>query len=386
MCFRSKNLYNEALYVIRQEFFKTGKYIPYRKMNFEFKTHENYKSCLSQPANCTLRSIDKAWKSYFSAIKDWKVHPDKYLGMPKIPKYLPKDGRYPWMIPNNSVIYIPEKNEIYFRMKLLNDFRWFSKCLGRLIQVRFVPKGTCYVMEIVYEVDNPDVKCESDRIAAIDIGVNNLITMSNNIGLSPIIVNGKIIKSINQHYNKRIAVLKSSTMKRNGLSWSKQMSLISFKRSCRIRNYLHNTSAYVVKWCLSNSVDTLVVGRNKRWKQGANRMQNFSCIPYGELIDQLKYKCENNGIRFVEVTEEYTSGTSYLDGEIPCKENYDISRRISRGLFQAGSVLINADVNASLQIMRKVFPNSFTGYGIEVDLTPVIINAVARFMTNRKCE
>ena len=377
MCFRSKNLYNEALYVIRQEFFKTGKYIPYRKMNFEFKTHENYKACLSQPANCTLRSIDKVWKSYFSAIKDWKMHPDKYLGMPKIPKYLPKDGRYPWMIPNNSVIYIPEKNEIYFRMKLLNDFRWFSKCCGRLIQVRFIPKGTYYVMEIVYEIDSPDAKSESDRIAAIDIGVDNLITMSNNIGLSPIIVNGKIIKSINQYYNKRSAALKSSTMKRNGLSWSKQMSVISFKRSCRIRNYSHNTSAYVVKWCLANNVDTLVVGRNKRWKQGAKRMQNFSYIPYGELIDQLKYKCENNGIRFIETTEEYTSGTSYLDGEIPCKENYDISRRILRGLFQSGNTLINADVNASLQIMRKVFPNSFAGYGIEVDLTPVIINAVA---------
>lgn len=377
MCFRSKNLYNEALYVIRQEFFKTGKYIPYRKMNFEFKTHENYKACLSQPANCTLRSIDKAWKSYFSAIKDWKINPDKYLGMPKIPKYLPKDGRYLWMIPNNSVIYVPEKNEIYFRVKLLNDFRWFSKCCGRLIQVRFVPKGTCYIMEIVYEIDSPDVEQEPDRIAAIDIGVDNLITMSNNIGLSPIIVNGKIIKSINQYYNKRIATLKSSTMKRNGLSWSKQMSAISFKRSCRIRNYLHNTSAYVVKWCLANNVDTLVVGRNKRWKQGTKRMQNFSYIPYSDLIDQLKYKCENNGIRFVEVTEEYTSGTSYLDEEIPCKENYDISRRISRGLFQSGNTLINADVNASLQIMRKAFPNSFTGYGIEVDLTPVIINAVA---------
>lgn len=154
------------------------------------------------------------------------------------------------------------------------------------------------------------------------------------------------------------------------------MSTISFKRSCRIRNYLHNTSAYVVKWCLDNNVDTLVVGRNKRWKQGAKRMQNFSYIPYGELINQLQYKCENNGIRFIEATEEYTSGTSYLDGENPCKENYNISRRISRGLFQSGDVLINADVNASLQIMRKVFPNSFTGYGIEVDLTPVIINAV----------
>ena len=60
----------------------------------------------------------------------------------------------------------------------------------------------------------------------------------------------------------------------------------------------------------------------------------------------------------------------YLD------HNYNKERRIERGLFQAKDKLINADVNGSLQIMRKVFPDSYTGYGIEVDLTPTIINAV----------
>ena len=104
-CFHSKNLYNEANYVIRQEFISNGEYIPYKKMNFDFKTHDNYKLCFSQPANCTLRLLDKNWKSYFTAIKDWKEHPDKYLGMPKLPKYLPKDGRFPWMIPNNQLVY-----------------------------------------------------------------------------------------------------------------------------------------------------------------------------------------------------------------------------------------------------------------------------------------
>ena len=81
-------------------------------------------------------------------------------------------------------------------------------------------------------------------------------------------------------------------------------------------------------------------------------------------------------IKYIEVNEAYTSGTSYLDNEAPIKENYNKERRVQRGLFQAKNMLINADVNGSLQIMRKVFPDSYTGYGIEVDLTPTIINVV----------
>ena len=137
---------------------------------------------------------------------------------------------------------------------------------------------------------------------------------------------------------------------------------------------MHNTSAFVVNWCKENNIDTLAIGKNDTWKQKKKGMQNFVFIPYEMLLGQLKYKCENIGIKYVEVNEAYTSGTSYLDDELPTKENYNKERRIQRGLFQAKDMLINADVNGSLQIMSKVFPDSYTGYGIEVDLTPTIIN------------
>ena len=376
MCFHSKNLYNEANYTIRQNFIENGEVIPYKKMNFDFKTHENYKLCMSQPANCVLRVLDKNWKSYFVAIKDWKVHPEKYLGMPKLPKYLPKDGRFNWMIPNNTCYYEQEKGEIYFQIRKLQGYTWKSRCLGRLIQVRFVPRGTCYVMEVVYEIEVPNTLEESHRIAAIDIGVDNLITMSNNIGQKPIIVNGKILKSINQQYNKEKAKLQSELMKRNGQHWSKKLELMNNKRHQRIKNYIHNATAFVIKWCIENDIDTLVVGKNDTWKQEKKHMQNFTYSPYEMVLSQLQYKCENTGIKYIETNEAYTSGTSYLDDEMPVKENYNKDRRIQRGLFQAKDMLINADVNGSLQIMRKVFPDSYTGYGIEVDLTPTIINVL----------
>ena len=378
MCFNSKNLYNEANYVIRQEFIENGNYISYYDMNKEFKTHENYKLTFSQPANCTLRLLDKNWKSYFKAIKDWKEHPEKYLGMPKLPKYLPKDGRFPWMIPNNQLVYDYEKGTIYIRNRYVNDYDWHCRCLGRPIQVRFIPHGNYYTMEIIYEIEIEDIDKDivSERIAAIDIGVDNLVTMTNNIMESPIIINGKPLKSINQQYNKQKAKMQSDLMKRNGQHWSNKLETLSYKRNQRIKNYMHNTSSLIIKWCVEHNIDTLVIGKNDTWKQEKKHMQNFTSIPYEMLLGQLQYKCENAGIKYIEVNEAYTSGTSYLDNEAPIKENYNKERRIQRGLFQAKNMLINADVNGSLQIMRKVFPDSYTGYGIEVDLTPIIINAV----------
>lgn len=381
-CFYSKNLYNEANYVIRQRYIADETYISYKDMNFKFKTHENYKLTFSQPANCVLRLLDKNWKSYFKAIKDWKKHPEKYLGVPKLPKYLKKDGRFPWMIPNNQLVYDYEKSTIYIRNRLMNDYEWKCRCIGRPIQVRFIPKGTCYVMEIVYETEIPDAKKVSNRIASIDLGVDNLVTMTNNIGLNPIIINGKGIKSINQYYNKRLAKEKSLLKIRHNQDWSKKLDTITFKRYQRIKNYMHNTSSFVIKWCLENNIDTLVVGKNKEWKQevGMNNINNqkFVSIPYQMLLKQLEYKCENVCIKYIEVEESYSSGTSFLDKEDPNKQNYDKSRRIKRGLFKTNSgLLINSDVNGSYQIMMKVFPNAFNGrYGVEGVLTPTIINVV----------
>ena len=379
MCFRSKNLYNEANYVLRQEFINNGKYISYNDMNKEFKTHENYKLNFSQPSNCTLRRLDKNWKAFFKGMKEWKRNPDKFLGMPKLPKYLPKDGRFPWMIPNNLCYYKPEKGTVYMKCRMVNDYEWKSKCLGRLIQVRFIPRGSCYVMEIVYETEIPDTNVESKNIAAIDLGVDNLVTMTNNIGLNPIIINGKGIKSINQYYNKRLAKEKSLLKIRHGKDWSRKLDMITFKRFQRIKNYMHNTSHYIVNWCIENNIDTLVVGKNDEWKQESamckKSNQNFIMIPYQMLLQQLKYKCENVGIKYIEHEEAYTSGTSFLDEEEPIKQNYDKSRRIQRGLFKSRTgLLINSDVNGSLQIMKKVFPNVISRYGIEAVLTPIVIS------------
>jgi putative transposase len=370
MCFKAKNLYNYANYILRQEFIQNNNYISYRQMNKELKTHEEYKECMSQPANCILRLLDKNWKSYFQAIKQYSKYPNKFLGKPNIPNYKKKNGRCNWIIPNNSCYY--DNGELKFRIRKLQSIKWKCGCKGRLIQVRFVPNGSIYTMEIVYQIDNePCLNDEAHRIMGIDLGVNNLVTASNNIGEPPFIINGRGLKSINQFYNKRKSKLQSGLPKEQ--FWSKQLDNLTFKRYCRIKNYMHHTSRKIIDWMRKHNIDTLVIGHNKKWKQKCY-LNNFVQIPYNILINQLIYKCEENNIRCVVVEESYTSGTSFVDGETPCKENYSKNRRICRGLFQSSSQLINADVNGSLQIIKKVFPNAFD-YGVEANLTPTIINA-----------
>jgi putative transposase len=376
MCFYSKNLYNYANYLIRQEFKENNRYIAYKEMNKTLKGHESYKMCMSQPANATLRNLDKVWISFFRSIKDWKKNKHKYVGMPRLPDFLKKNGRYPWMIPNNSCYF--KDGELKFRIKKLHDFAWKTNAKGRLIQVRFIPRGTCYVMEVVTEVEIPDFpERESSRIASIDLGVNNFVTLTNNIGLPPIIINGRGIKSINQFYNKRRAELRN---KLNNAGWSNQLSDITIKRFFRIKNFMHHVSKYIVNYCIENNIDTLICGKNDRFKHKVNighkNNQDIQYIPLRMFLLQLNYKCEENGIKFIVKEENYTSGTSFLDNEEPIKDNYNIKRRIKRGLFKSNNgTLINADVNGSLQIMRKVFPNAFAD-GIVGCLIPSRVNLV----------
>lgn len=374
MCYLSKNLYNYANFLIREEFTENGKYISYFTMNKEIHTNKIYKDCMSQPANCVLRLLDKNWKSFFKGIKDWKKNKNKYLSMPKLPKYLKQNGRFPWMIPNNAC-YL-KGNELKFRIRRLQTVCWKTNAKGRLIQVRFIPRGTCYVMEIVTEIEiHPEFK-QPTNIASIDLGVNNFATITNNIGLKPIIINGKGIKSINQFYNKRRAEMRSRLVNQG---WSNALDAITMKRFNRIKNFMHNSSRFVVNYCLENGIDTLVCGLNNGWKQemniGKTNNQTMQSIPFDMFIKQLEYKCQESGIKFITTDEAYTSGTSFLDNEEPRKENYNKDRRVKRGLFKWSNGFINADVNGSLQIMKKVFPNAFAD-GIVGCLIPSRINVV----------
>ena len=326
---------------------------------------EPYKDMGSNVGQGTLRILDKNWKSFFNAIKDWKENPSKYLGRPKLPKYKEKNGRFILSLDSNKVKL--KDGYVYFAWKpfkkLNNIYRTNAK--HRIIQCRFIPRGSHYTMEIIYEIDVPECLPYSDRIAAIDVGVDNFITMVNNMGEDPIAVKGGVIKSINQYYNKQKAKMQSELKKKNNLNWSKRLQKLSDKRFEKIKYQMHCISKYVIDYCVLYDIDTLIVGHNNQWKQENRGMQNFTYIPYDMFFKMLQYKCENNGIRFILVDESYTSGTSFLDEEEPTKENYNKKRRVHRGLFRSNNgEYINADVNGAYQILKKAVPDAFAN-GIE---------------------
>lgn len=380
LCFKSKNVYNCANYIIRKEFITNKKWIRYNELDKIMQKQECYSDFGSQCSQQTLKILDKNWVSFFKSIKDWGKHPEKYLGRPKLPKYKHKEnGRFILTL-TNAQTKIKDKY-LYFSWKPLKSLNniFKTKITNKLMQVRFIPKGDQYVLEIVYEVNIPEIINKNNRIAGIDIGINNIITVGNNVGLQPFIINGKPLKSINQFYNKEKAQLQSDLKLKHNKDWSNRLQRLTNKRNNKISNELHKISKYFVNWCIQNNIDVIVIGKNKNWKQKSKMSkkvnQNFVGIPFDKLIQKIQYKCENIGIKVILTEENYTSGTSFLDNEISCKENYNKSRRITRGLFKSnGGELINADLNGAYQIIKKVFPNAFAK-GIEgVGLHPVRIN------------
>ena len=370
LCWKSKNVYNCANYIIRQEFINNGRWIRYNELDKLMQQQECYYELGSQCSQQALKILDKNWKSFFVSIKDWNKNPAKYLGKPKLPKYKNvNNGRF--ILTLSNIQFRIEEECLFFSWKPLKPLNniFKTRVHSKLLQVRFIPNGNIYVLEIVYEVDIPDVNIESERIVGIDIGIDNFATISNNIGVKPIIINGKGIKSINQYYNKKKAELQTDLKVRHGKDWSNRLQILTNKRNNKIDYFLHNASKSIIGWCVYYKIDTIVVGKNDNWKQESKMSkkvnQSFIQIPHALFIEKLTYKADNQGIKVICIEESYTSGTSFLDNELPIKENYNKGRRIKRGLFKSNTgELINADLNGSYQIMKKVFPNAFDN-GIE---------------------
>ena len=380
LCFLAKNMYNLCNYTIRQEFFETKKVKKYGDLNKELKHTEAFMELGSNAAQMVTKALCKSWKSFLVSVKDYTIHPEKYLGKPKIPAYKKKDGRFVCTLTNMQTKV--KDGYLYFAFKRMKEYNNLirTKVTGHHLSTRIVPKGGCYIIEIVYD-DEKQCKNNLDRnrIASIDLGVNNFVTMVNNIGESSIVIQGKGIKSYNQYWNKKVSNLKSIAKTVNGSDWTKQMQNLTNKRYFKMESFMHCSSRWIVNDCVKHNIGTLVIGKNDGWKQKSDMPkiinQSFTQIPYENFIQKLEYKCVETGIVLVKTEEAYTSGTSFLDNELPVKENYNKSRRVYRGLFKSNNgEYINADVNGAFQIMRKVFSNVKANEIVGAYSHPVIIN------------
>jgi putative transposase len=357
LLFKSKNLYNRANYEIREKFIKNSEFLNYVNLQkIAQNMFDSYKELPAKVSQQTLKLLDQNWKSFFASIKDWSKNPSKYLGHPKLPKYLHRTkGRQVITYTNQAI-----SKRVYLKTGLLNlsktDIFIKSKVeLSKIQQVRIVPRLGQHVIEIVYKVE-VSKPIKSKNYLSIDLGLNNLATVTNNFRDKFFIINGKPLKSINQFYNKKLAEFKS---KLKNSKTSNRIQKLTNKRNGKINDYLHKASRYLIDYALRFNVSTIVVGKNDGWKNeiniGKRNNQNFVQIPHSRFIEMLSYKAELVGIEVVETEESYTSKCSFLDDEPVKKHEKYAGRRIKRGLFKsAKNILINADVNGSLNIAKKI--------------------------------
>ena len=370
LCHLSNNLFNQGNYIIKNT--EKGKWIRYNELDKVLNGNgtnpsKNYKQLPSNTAQHILISLDKAWKGFFKSIKEWKIHPNKFLSKPKPPKYKKKNGEHILIFTNrqcklrDNMLIFPKKVDFELKMRLPDD--------TNLREVRIIPKGVGYVCEIVYEKEIKVYEKDKERVVGIDFGSKNIIAMVNNIGLKPIVVKdgGNGIKSINQFYNKKKAIL-SSIYAKQGIKYGNKLRKMQAKRDKKANDWIHKLTRRIVDWCVKHNIGIIVVGKNQYWKQNINigrkNNQNFVLIPFDKIIQKLSYKLEEVGITLKEQEESHTSICSFLDSEPVEHHKKYVGKRIIRSLFMsAKGIIIHADVNAGYNIIKKAIPEIFDGGG-----------------------
>lgn len=370
LSFLSKNMYNYGLYMSRQHFFRNNTVLKFSELWRECKTNENHKILATCTADQTLKIVERSMKS-FSSLKKKK---DKgwYQAEVNLPHYLPKNGRFALVFParevrcHNHEAIVPLSTQFRkehglkrgeFRIPIPSHIN-----PNQLIELRILPihGGKFYKSEWVYEVKE-EPALNQDNWLSIDLGINNFATCVDNVTGTPIIYDGKYIKSLNRYYNKEISKYQSIKDKQGIQKVTNKIAKLWLKRDRQINDFMNKTVHSIVEYCKTNDIGNLAVGELKGMKNESNlgrRNNQVICqTPWGKFKSKLEAKCKLAGITFHLVDESYTSQTDALVLNPIGKP--ESNNRKKRGLFQSKcGKLINADVNGALNILRKVSSDS----------------------------
>ena len=377
LCFKSKNLYNAALFEFRQSYFdKDTPTLTWQAINQQFNQSNqiDYRALPSKVSNAVVKKLGNNLTSFWGAIK--KPNKNKKI---RLPKYLHKtEGRF--IVEFNKQTFSKTRDENNNLIICKSDLNLrIPTQVSNPQQVRIIPKIGFYVIEVVYEVKENLAK-QNNKVASIDLGLNNLATVVTNDGANPVLISGKKIKSINQYYNKKTSQQKA--LLPNNTFSSKSLDRLWLKRNNKLSYELHKITKFLANYFDERDISTVIIGKNIGWKNGINigkrNNQNFVNIPYTTFINQLTYKCQLLGITVITREESYTSKASFLDyDEIPQYKNEDThqfsGRRIKRGLYKGKTRTVNADVNGAYNIMAKENPNYIVGKREHLKFSPILI-------------
>ena len=375
MCFFSKNLYNVALYNIRQHYFTQKKHLTYESNYHECKENENYKLLQAGVSQQIMKIVDRAFKTFFALIEKAKKGEYRFCDI-KLPHYRPKDSLFNLVLSTNAIsikdgyLNVPMSMtfmQLYGKEKI--KIRVPDRVLEHKIkEIRIIPicKGSKFKIQYVYEIEAENLNLNQDEKLAIDLGLENLATCISTVGTS-FIMDGRRIKSINRLWNKRRAELQNRLPQ--GQYTSRLIQRLTLKRNNRTNDCIKKTARYIVNHSIEHNIGTIICGYNLDFKRGINlgkkNNQNFTQISFGSLREQLANLCERYGMKYIEQEEAYTSKASFLDlDELPVfnadnPKKYEFSgKRITRGLYQSSDGrIVNADLNGAANILRKSSQN-----------------------------
>lgn len=370
LCHTAKNLANEAIYNVRQYYFTEGEHLKYEKNYALLKDSPNYKMLNSNMAQQILKEVDGSFKSFFGLLKLAKKGKYAFKDC-KLPHYLPKDGFVTLVIGfvrlNEDRLILPY-SQMYKKTHKPVEIK-IPPILAdkRIKEIRIIPKSGARFFEIqyTYEAECIQRNLNKNNALALDLGVNNLVTAVSSEGRS-FIIDGRKLKSVNQWFNKENARLQGIKDRQGDKRrTTNRQKILADKRNRQVNDYMSKTAKKIINYCIAHNIGTLVVGYNETFQRntdiGRQNNQNFVNIPYGKLRSKLECLCELNGIAFVKQEESYTSKASFWDKDVipvynadnPQKYHFS-GKRVQRGLYKTSDgMLLNADVNGALNILRK---------------------------------
>jgi IS605 OrfB family transposase len=359
--------------------------LAYDKLYENLKRHCDYLSLPSQVAQQTLRVVAQNFRSFLVLLIMKKK--GKYPEIVTIPRYLAKEGHFQAIFPQDMFRIEADRVRLslgkYFIKNFGKRFLYFSlppniKGLP-LKQIRIIPKykGKFMEIEYIYEVEPRDTKLhglDKNKYLGIDLGLNNFATCANTGGTA-FILEGSGIKSYNRWWNKEKAKLQSIYDKQK-IKFGNKMRKLLIKRRHKMRNFMAQQVNYTTKFCLKNKIANVIVGDWEDMKRGLpmrrKTAQQFQQLPYKLFKDKLRTKCAFYGIDYQLHEESYTS-QDCVRCDVRRKSN-----RITRGLYRCKicKLLINADANAALNIIKKVAPNVVKLGSSGVMITPLRIRVL----------
>ncbi|MDY4162358.1 MAG: transposase [Sutterella sp.] len=370
LCSAARKLGNQAVYMQRQKIFAKEPWLNRVDLDQAVRlgSTEVYRSMPSAAsAQRQTQIVHEQFVSWHAAKTAYMADPNKFKAMPRLPGYSKKYrtfvvGRNGYKVVDSNLI-LTDKNGVGFpplKIRSCSNQPFNAKKKETIVgDVRIVPHGNAFFIELTYQVNcSASILLDGSRACLVDIGLRNIVTLASTAsGIHPVVVKGGALKSINAMYNKDVASLQS-----HGKEAHRRAKIM--KRTCRINDKMHKVSRFVVQFCLQNDLGTIIIGHNEGWKQniclGKVNNQHFVGIPFNRLIQMIRYKSEEYGIKVIVREESYTSRQSALDfdplpnyGDKNANQVSSSGKRI-RGLFiRSNGQKINADVNGCLNLGRK---------------------------------